>query len=194
MLRAITKSKLPIWYTEGFNVHPYITFPLPLSLGFRGKKECMDLRITDDDYDISGIADMLNPCLPSGIRVLCATYPIKKTASITSASFHIKLTSDDISLQELYKKLTQLLSSPEILVEKKTKKGIKTVDIKQYFSSCKAFVLDDCVSVRVVLPAGSSENINPTLLIKAFESSFSTELCYDITRTDTFDEEGKSFE
>ena len=36
MLRALHKSKLPIWHTEGFNPHPFATFPLPLSLGFRG--------------------------------------------------------------------------------------------------------------------------------------------------------------
>ena len=34
MLRAIGKSRLDIWYTEGFNRHAYITFALPLSLGF----------------------------------------------------------------------------------------------------------------------------------------------------------------
>ena len=45
MLRALHKSKIPIWHTEGFNPHPFATFPLPLSLGFRGVNECMDVKL-----------------------------------------------------------------------------------------------------------------------------------------------------
>ena len=31
--RAFHKAKLPMWYTEGFNPHAFVTFALPLSLG-----------------------------------------------------------------------------------------------------------------------------------------------------------------
>ena len=55
MLRALHKSKLPIWHTEGFNPHPFATFPLPLSLGFRGVNECMDVKLEDDNYSFKEI-------------------------------------------------------------------------------------------------------------------------------------------
>ena len=42
VMRALHKSKLNIWHTEGFNPHPFVTFALPLSLGFKGVKETMD--------------------------------------------------------------------------------------------------------------------------------------------------------
>ena len=48
MLRIIHMAKLPIWYTEGFNPHPFITFALPLSLGFSGLRESMDFKLLDD--------------------------------------------------------------------------------------------------------------------------------------------------
>ena len=35
MTRAIRRSRIPLWYTEGFNPHPYMTFALPLSLGMQ---------------------------------------------------------------------------------------------------------------------------------------------------------------
>ena len=34
IIKVIRMSKIPVWYSEGFNPHPYITFALPLSLGF----------------------------------------------------------------------------------------------------------------------------------------------------------------
>ena len=31
MQRAVVRAGLPVWYTEGFNPHIYLTFSLPLS-------------------------------------------------------------------------------------------------------------------------------------------------------------------
>ena len=194
MIRAITKSRLPVWYTEGFNVHPYVTFALPLSLGFTGEKETMDMRILDDGLDLSVIKDELNKCLPHGLEVFDVTTPVKKPGAINSAKFKMELTSDEYSTEELYNKFVELLNSDEILVDKKTKKGIKKIDIKEHFENVKYYESTKGVVVRVILPAGSTTNINPTLLIKAFEERYNTELFYNITRIDVFDEEGKSFE
>ena len=33
MARVLRRAGIPLWYTEGFNKHPYITFAAPLSLG-----------------------------------------------------------------------------------------------------------------------------------------------------------------
>ena len=46
MQRALRRAEIPVWYTEGFNPHPYTTFALPLSLGYESLCETMDLRIT----------------------------------------------------------------------------------------------------------------------------------------------------
>ena len=91
MLRALHKSKIPIWHTEGFNPHPFATFPLPLSLGFRGVNECMDVKLEDDDYSFKEIIDRLNACLPRGLRVFDVTEAVMKAGKIAFASFTIKL-------------------------------------------------------------------------------------------------------
>ncbi len=194
MIRAITKSRLPVWHTEGFNVHPYITFALPLSLGFRGERESMDMRVLDDDFKLIDIKNALNDCLPNGLEVIDVTYPVKKPGDISSAKFKMRLSSDDISAEELYAKLNELLDSNEILVDKKTKKGIKKIDIKEYFKDAKHYDTENDVVVRIVLPQGSTTNINPTLLVKALQEYYNIEVYYDITRVDAYDTEGRPFE
>lgn len=194
MIRAITKSRLPVWHTEGFNVHPYITFALPLSLGFRGERESMDMRILDDDFKLIDIKTALNDCLPNGLEVIDVTYPVKKPGDISSAKFKMRLSSDDISVEELYAKLNELINSNEILVDKKTKKGIKKIDIKEYFKDAKHYDTENDVVVRIVLPQGSTTNINPTLLVKALQEYYNIEVYYDITRVDAYDTEGRPFE
>lgn len=48
MQRAVRRAEIPLWYTEGFNPHPYISFLLALSLGTEGLREPVDIRIVDD--------------------------------------------------------------------------------------------------------------------------------------------------
>ena len=117
MLRAIGKSGLNIWRTEGFNQHAYITFALPLSLGFGSECESMDFRVLDDNEDLSAIPERLNACLPEGIRVFRCAESVHKPAAIDSAKYAVRLepmTEGEISFKELKEKLTAFVSLPEI--------------------------------------------------------------------------------
>lgn len=191
MLRAISKSRCDIWRTEGFNRHAYITFALPLSLGFSSTCESMDFRLLDDNADMSEIPDRLNACLPDGIRVYRCVEARRKPADIASASYEIRLEpmDDTVTDLELSKPLRDFLSQDEIPVEKRTKKGTKTVDLRKYILSCE--VKDD--GMTLTLPAGSVLNINPMLFITAFGEYIGTELYADVVRTGIFTKEGEDF-
>lgn len=195
MIRAIGKSRLNIWRTEGFNQHAYITFALPLSLGFASECESMDFRVLDDNEDSSAIPERMNACLPDGIRVFRCAESVRKPADIESAKYAVTLepmNEDEISFVELSEKLNAFLSLPEIIVQKKTKKGMKDVDLKPYilaFEMCEG----EKVSFDLTLPAGSSLNINPNLLINAFADSIGVELYADITRVGIYTKGGEDF-
>ena len=64
MQRALKRSGLPVWYSEGFNPHIYITFALPLALGLESRYEIMDFRLT---------ANLPEKRLPVGFSALCRT-------------------------------------------------------------------------------------------------------------------------
>lgn len=193
MLRALHKSKISVWHTEGFNTHPYATFPLPLSLGFRGEKECMDIKLVED-YSFDLISDSLNNCLPAGIRIYDVTEPIMKAKEIAYASFRIKISCDTATPDILFDNIQELLSKNEIIIEKKTKKkGIKEIDIKPYLSQVKYERNIEGVVLYVILPAGSVTNINPLLIQKSINKYFGLDVCFDVTKTDMFNENMKSF-
>lgn len=193
MTRAIQHSKLPVWHTEGFNPHPFITFALPLSLGFRGVKEAMDIKLLKE-VEKEDIIKKLNNCLPSGIDVYDVTDPVMKAGKIAFGKFDIKAASDSISLEELFKMFRNMFTFDKIEVEKAGKKGTKIIDLKPYIGSYTLEKLDDCVSLEIILPAGSVNNINPMLLITALEKLNNIEIDTDITRLDVYNEEMKPFE
>ncbi len=186
MLRALHKSKLPVWHTEGFNPHPFATFPLPLSLGFRGVNECMDVKLEDDNYSFEEIISKLNECLPRGIQIFSVTEPVMKAGKIAFAEFSVKLNCDNVNTTVVANKLADFYSLEKIEFEKKSKKGFKTVDIKQGIKSFKIEEKFDFVLLNVILSAGSSDNVNPNLLVSAFEKYSELSVDADITRIDLY--------
>ena len=195
MIRAIGKSRLNIWCTEGFNQHAYITFALPLSLGFASECESMDFRVLDDHEDLSAIPERLNACLPEGIRVFRCSESVHKPAAIESAKYAVRIepmNDGEISFPELSEKWNAFLNLPEIIVAKKTKKGMKDVDIKPYVLACEPKESEK-VSFELTLPAGSTLNINPNLLINAFADRIGVELYADITRVGIYIKGGEDF-
>ena len=193
MTRAIQHSKLPVWHTEGFNPHPFITFALPLSLGFRGVKETMDIKLLEDvSYD--EVINKLNNGLPGGIEVYKVTEPVMKAGKIAFGKFDIKLTSDDTTLEKLFEMLRAMFAQEKIEVEKTTKKNTKLIDLKPQLGNYTLEKLDDYISLEIILPAGSVNNVNPQLLITALENINNITVNSDITRLDVYNEEMKSFE
>lgn len=192
VLRALHKSKIPVWHTEGFNPHPFATFPLPLSLGFRGINECMDIRLVDEISDEKLIADF-NACMPAGVRAFTVTEPIMKAGKIAYARFNIKISSDDMNSRKVYEELTKLLSFDEIMIEKRTKSGIKTVDLKKSIKTYELKEKFDFAELDIVLSAGSTDNANPNLIITALEKQTEKSFYADITRIDLYNSDMELF-
>lgn len=193
MLRALHKSKLPIWHTEGFNPHPFVTFPLPLSLGFRGTNECMDVKLEDDDYSYEEIITKLNNCLPKGLRFFNVTEPVMKAGEIAYANFTLKISYDKISSDKICSHLKDLFALKKIEIEKKSKKGIKIIDIKPGIKSYEVAENSDFAELNIILSAGSIDNINPNLIISALEKYFSESYYVDITRNELYNSDMELF-
>ena len=188
MARLITKSKIPVWYTEGFNQHIYMNFAVPLSLGFEGLYEIIDIRLVDDEYSLSDCLIALNSVCPDDIHFTAVTEPILKTKEIGYANF-------DLNLEKLNaenrKKLEEFLSLPSILCQKTGKKGkVKEIDI---IPKIRSFSLDGD-HLELCLVAGSEDNLNPSLVMQTFFEQIETApVFYSVTRTAILDKDGKLF-
>jgi radical SAM-linked protein len=153
----------------------------------------MDVKLEDDAFDIKTIPDRLNPCLPRGIRVFDATEVVMKAGKVAYASFTMRISADRLSSSVVTSQLRELLSREHIEIEKKSKKGMKTVDIKQGIRSFELKEMFDCAQLDVILSAGSSDNVNPQLIISALQRENGVEYDADITRNDLFNSELELF-
>ena len=81
----------------------------------------------------------------------------------------------------------------KLKLKKRSKKGLKTVDIKQGIKNFEIEEKFDFVLLNVILSAGSSDNVNPNLLVSAFENYSALAVDSDITRNDLYNSEMELF-
>ena len=189
MSRLITKSQIPVWYTEGFNQHIYMNFALPLSLGFEGMYEILEIRLNDDEYSNEACLEALKRVSPPDIEFVRVAEPRMPMKDIAFAEFVLDFGDNISSIKE---KLSEFLSRDSIICEKKGKKGkIKEIDIIPKIASF-GFPNDKLV---LWLTAGNEDNLNPSLVMDTFFAQTETEeLFYSVTRTAILDKNKKIFE
>lgn len=187
MIKMIRRSKIPVWYSEGFNPHPYITFALPLSLGFESDYEVMDIRLDDDKYSNEDVFNSLKNSMPAGIELLSCADPQMKAGQIAFARYKVVFEED---ISNLITPLNNFLSANVINTEKKTKKGVtKIVNLKEFIKDFSAE--NNCINL--VLSAGTN-NLNPKLILDRFNADYSGMMpSYSIVRTMLFDNEMNKF-
>ena len=195
MQRAVV---LPVWYTEGFNPHIYLTFSLPLSLGYESESEVMDFRLVDDTYPFDEVTVRLNRSLPPDIRVVRTASPVNKPEGIASAVYEIKASVPGCSGTALGKAFRAFMEQKEILVEKRAKKGarkiMKEIDIRPLCELLSCEETGAGLLIRLKTAAGIQTNLNPALLLDAFCAYLQTEaLSYSVCRKSLLLADGTDF-
>lgn len=185
-IRLLRKTGLDIWYTEGFNPHPYVTFALPLSLGFESSYEIVDFRVNDESLSFEEIENAFKAVVPSDIIILKAAAPVLKTGKIAFTKYVLGFETQTDAL-----KFVDFLNSDSVVINKKSKRGeIKVIDVKD---KIKSAVIVELKKVELILPAGN-DNVNPSLLVAAFNEKNCTEYKVFYLRTALLDADCKSFE
>ncbi len=165
MTRSVRRAEVPLWYTEGYNPHPYLTFALPLSLGMESLYESMDMRIEGESTN-EEIFELMKGSMPPGIEIVSVDDPVDDPKTIAYGEFDLLFDCDDA--KELSSLIEQMLSKDELIVQKLGKQGrkkvLKDINLLEFLKEYKLSSSGSRVKLTVVFPAGSTTNINPTLL------------------------------
>ncbi len=192
MQRALKRSGLPCWYTEGFNPHLYITFPLPISLGHQSLCESMDIKI-DESVSPEEIREKLSAALPEGFCITKVAAPVMKPDRIAFAEYEILFASDNDAPSIIAERFSEFMEQDTILVEKKTKKGLQEIDIKPYIFIRSVEPCNAYVRLHARFTASIMQTINPQLLLNAFFDTCPGAFAKEITRLALTDENGTDF-
>lgn len=184
MTRALTRAEIPVKYTEGFNPHPYLVFAAPLALGISGEREYFEIKITDE-MAFDEMKNRLNGTLPAGLQILTVGESARDFNDIESADYDLFVegkTAEDWN---------SFFSAETIPTEKKTKRGMETIDMKTEILGQKAENVDGGLLLHLHLPCGNRRNLSPLLVVKTFAPDEKT--YYTATRKSFFDKKGNIF-
>ena len=173
MSRAVRRAGLPLWYTEGFNPHPYLMSALPLSLGLSSQCESMDIRIEGEMADVE-IETRMRAVMPEGLRIFSVREPMMQPSEIAFADYRVTLCFDTFELATGFLHgAGAALAGESLIVQKPGKSGhkkvMKEIDLLPHIASCSMEQKEHAVLLKLILPAGNQTNISPALLLDALE-------------------------
>ena len=188
MSRIINKAKIPVWFTEGFNRHAYLNFAVPLSLGYEGLYEILDVKIVDDNCSLDDVLAALKKVSTPDIEFFKVQESVMNMKEIGFAEFEILF--DEIS-EPKSNNIIEFFAKNSIICQKTTKKGgTKDIDIApliKRYSLCGN-------KLTLVLTAGNEDNLNPSLVMSALFNHLGTEPeFYSVTRTMIYNKQMKEF-
>ncbi len=195
--RAIKVAGIPVAYSQGFSPHSLVYFALPLGVGVSSTGEYMEI-VTAEEINPEVVAARLNEVLVEGISILDAWQVEDKGDSLMSlvvaADYDIRLIleeNDSLSVGLLKERLSD---SSELIVMKKGKKGIKPVDIKPLILSCDIVEHEDGIHIQSKVLAGSSQNLNPELLVNALIEDDVKSYEIQVTRNEMYTEGNQGYQ
>ncbi len=197
MTRALIRARLPLWYTQGYNPIPHLVFATPLSVGTESRCEFLDVRIVKN-VDPDAVLAAANATLPQELRILEVYYPEAKFNALVYSEYEIKIVSDAITDGYL-SRASELLWQKPLTVTKKTKAGIRDVDISGGIRKLELNQDGNSLQIHAVLAANSAEFLNPELLIRILKEKTGILLGdpmqehYSILRIDDYTEDMARF-
>ena len=184
--RSFVRAGLPLRYSEGFNPHICMSILVPLSTGYESRCELCDIELTCDEMP-EGLVDKLNAAFPRGIRALDAIPAVRKPRDVARCVYQLTMPAGDTEA------MAELFRNP-VMLDKRSKRGIKEVDICPYIREISFEAAGEKVLCRTVLDAGN-DPLNPLYITRALQKAglMGEDAVVTYLRQEILDENGEIF-
>ncbi|MCH9677515.1 MAG: TIGR03936 family radical SAM-associated protein [Candidatus Nanopelagicales bacterium] len=147
--RALRRAGVPMAYSAGFSPHPKISYSNSAPTGVASEAEYVEIGVTEL-CDPQKLQAELDAALPPGLDVVEV---IEATSSDFSSRLEASLWEMEICApaQEVMSAVGALMESTEVLVERKTKSGLRVFDARS------AILLMESVTESAVTGPGGDQ-------------------------------------
>lgn len=131
--RAFRRARVPLAYSDGFNPHPQLSFAAAVPTGASSECEWFEVRLTEQ-VEPDAFLQHTNASLPAGLSLLRAFEAPERAGKLTvmvrAAEYRAALSAKTPLSAEAVQEALDALLNGEILIQKRTKAGVKPVDIR----------------------------------------------------------------
>lgn len=185
--RAFRRADLPLAYSNGFNPHPLLSFATALSVGYTSDCEYFDVMLSEyvspEDFK-----RRVNAVLPQGVHIVDAVDAGEFKASLTplmrSAEYDAVLEfAEPVTRERFEAAVDGILNGGAVIVSKKTKGGIKDVDIRPMLLALSVTEFDgQTAKLRLRGKLTAEGGLSPELLFGAFYQRLGTTAASRVNR------------
>ncbi len=188
--KVLARSGLNMVFSLGFNPTMKVSMGVALPLFAQSEGELVDIEIYDNLTE-KEVMDAINPKLPEGAKIVDVKRVERYTTAVDIAAQWAEYcitpyckSNENYDFDEFKEDVEKVLTSPEILISKKNKKGIeKTTDFKK---SVGTYRFEDG-SLYIFLKTGQGSDIS-ALRADSLMQLVNPEKLFDITRLHFLDE------
>ena len=162
-LAAFRRAGVVLHHSQGFTPHAYVSMLLPLSVGMESVCELMEYEL---DGELAVTPEALNAVLPEGVRVLEVYESTRKARELRRLRALLTLEYDGAVPEPAA--ITTLLERPELVVEKRTKRGMAETDIRPMLHAYHVEAAPGALLLTCEVSA-QEPSLNPMLLAAAIE-------------------------
>jgi len=146
--RAVRISKVPVWYSQGFNPKPKISLPWALPLGAVAENDIFTMRINLPANE-NNLIDSINKALPKEInlKTLKIIDSEEKIPQPIASIYELNIKSSK-SLKTAYERI---IASSKILITRQKQKERKEVDIRPLIGNIQFHKSNDLQILEVTM-------------------------------------------
>ena len=167
--RAFKRAGLPLTHTQGFNPRPSVSIALPLSVGVESGCELLDFDLYGEKAPNDEILTRLNAALVSGVKVLSVYDDGSKIKNLALLECVVTLEYDAGIPDNAQAQMEALFARDEVIVEKKSKNGIKAENIIPMIRRLTVSPADGHTLTLNALICCQNPTLNPMQLAAAIE-------------------------
>ncbi len=188
--KVLARSGLDMVFSLGFNPTMKVSMGVALPLFAQSEGELVDIEIYDNLTE-NEVMDVINPKLPDGAKIVDVKRVERYTTAVDIAAQWAEYcitpyckSNENYDFEEFKKDVERVLTSPEILISKKNKKGIeKTTDFKKSVGTHRF----EGGSLYIFLKTGQGSEI-PALRADSLMQLVNPDRLFNITRLRFLDE------
>lgn len=188
--RAFRRAGLPLAYSNGFNPHPQFSFATAAATGTSSDGEWFEVQL-NEYVSPEAFTRRANAALPEGMRISNAFDAPENfgslSAKLRAAEVRVEMTfQNEVAPERLRQTIKDMLSG-EIIVQKRTKSGVRPVDQRPFIREISVVEVGDGKAVLLVLGKLQADGgLRVDALIDALFERLDAQGTYELHRTRMF--------
>ncbi len=156
--RAVFRARIPMAYSSGFNPHPRISYAGAAPTGSASEAEYLEIALAEVS-DPAAVHTSLDEALPDGLDVLEVVVSHGGSLADRLEASRWRLRLPGVADGMASDAVARFLAEEEVLVQRMTKKGLRTFDCRDAVVSLTSHVAEvsgqECAILDVVLRHGT---------------------------------------